>query len=186
MGISPATLLFGAACSSAASRFFDLKHRGGMILSQITKGENMKLVIGALGTAVVLAGAVTVSVQANATTPQDPGSQLKAAMAEAHIAGYLGWWNSTPLFGSRMGPPDVVGVNTNTGTIVEYFNRAKAEAGQQTFPSDATYNVVPDSTWPTSSVVIIDTATDEVIDSFPVDEKGRVIYTLEDGTKFAG
>ncbi len=68
MGISPATLLFGAACSSAASRFYDLKHRGGMILSHITKGgENMKLVIGALGTAVVLAGAVAVSVQ---LTPQ--------------------------------------------------------------------------------------------------------------------
>ena len=100
MGISPATLLFGAACSSAASRFYDLKHRGGMILSHITKGENMKLVIGALGTAVVLAGAVAVSVQANATTPQDAGSQLKAAMADAHVAGYEGWWNSTPLDGS--------------------------------------------------------------------------------------
>lgn len=186
IGISPASLLFGAACSSAASRFYELTHRGGAILSQITKEKNMKLVLGTLGTAVVLAGAVAVSVQANATTPQDPGSQLKASMAEAHIGGYMGWWNSTPLHGSPLGPPDVVAVNTNTGTIVDYFNRAKADAGQQTFAADATYQVAPDPTWPASSVVIIDTATDKVIDSFPVDEKGRVIYTLEDGTKFAG
>jgi len=46
--------------------------------------------------------------------------------------------------------------------------------------------VAPDPMWPASSIVIIDTATDKVIEDFPVDEKGRVIYTREDGTTFVG
>lgn len=186
MGIPPATLLFGAACSSAASRFYDLKHRGGMILSQITKGENMKLVIGALGTAVVLAGAVTVGVQANATTPQDADFSFKGPVADRPIGGYEGWWNSAHLDGTPAGPEETVAVNTNTGKIVDYSNWAKASAGQVLSAADATYNVVPDPTWPASSIVIIDTSTGKVIEDFPVDEKGRVIHTLEDGTKFAG
>ena len=77
-------------------------------------------------------------------------------------------------------------VNTNTGTIVDYFNRAKADAGQQTspqMPPTTSFRTRPGQPAPS---VIIDTATDKVIDSFPVDEKGRVIYTLEDGTKFVG
>lgn len=39
MGISTSALLLGAARSSMASRFYELKHRGGIILSRITKGK---------------------------------------------------------------------------------------------------------------------------------------------------
>ncbi|KUM35166.1 hypothetical protein [Arthrobacter sp. EpRS71] len=145
----------------------------------------MKLVLGALGAAAVLA-AVVGGIQTSAGNRPTDGAQLKAAMAEAKIAGYEGWWNSTHLDGTPAGPPEIVAVNTNTGTVVDYFNRAKYDAGQQLTADDSDYAVVADPAWPVSSVVIIDTATGKMIDSFPVDEKGRVIYTHEDGSKTVG
>ncbi len=186
MGISSSAVLFGAACSSVTSRIHELKRRGGMIMSRIIKGENMKLVLGAVGTAVAMAAVVAVGIQTNATTVQDDASQFKGPVADRPIGGYEGWWNSTHLDGTPAGPQETVAVNTNTGKIVDYSNMAKNAAGQVVTAADATYVVVPDPTWPASSIVIIDTATDKVIEDFPVDEKGRVIYTREDGTTFVG
>lgn len=186
MGISTSALLLGAACSSVASRFYELKHRGGIFLSRITKGENMKLVLGALGAAAVLAAVVVGGIQANAPSGQTDASLFKGPVADRPIAGYEGWWNSAHLDGTPAGPEETVAVNTNTGKIVDYSNWAKAAAGQQLSPADAHYNVVPDRNWPASSVVIIDTATGQVIEDFPVDEKGRVIRTREDGSKTVG
>lgn len=65
-------------------------------------------------------------------------------MAEENIGGYEGWWNSSFLDGTPAGPPEIVAVNTNTGTVVDYFNRAKHEAGQQLTPDDTDYTAVPD------------------------------------------
>lgn len=186
MGIPPSTILLGAACSAAASRSYELRRRGGIMLSRINKGENMKLAVGALGATAVLAAVVAGGIQVNADNRPYDGAQLQAAMADVGIAGYEGWWNSTHIDGTPAGPPEIVAVNTNTGTIVDYFNRSKAAAGQQLSAADATYDVVPDPTWPASSVVIIDTATGKTIDTFPVDEKGRVIYTHDDGTTVVG
>lgn len=186
MGISSSAVLFGAACSSVTSRIHELKRRGGMIMSRIIKGENMKLVLGAVGTAVAMAAVVAVGIQTNATTVQDDASQFKGPVADRPIGGYEGWWNSTHLDGTPAGPAETVAVNTNTGKIVDYSNMARSAAGQVLTAADATYVAVPDPTWPASSIVIIDTATDKVIEDFPVDEKGRVIYTREDGTTFVG
>ena len=40
-------------------------------------------------------------------------------------------------------------------------------------PDDIEYTVVADPEWPKQSVVIIDTKTNEVIESFPIDSTGE-------------
>jgi D-alanyl-D-alanine carboxypeptidase len=41
--------------------------------------------------------------------------------------------------------------------------------------SEVHFDVVQDPNWPAKSVVIFDTATGKVIESFAVDEKGRPV-----------
>lgn len=43
--------------------------------------------------------------------------------------------------------------------------------------SDVQFSVVPDTTWPKHSVVIIDTASGRVNEDFPVDDKGFPIIS---------
>ena len=47
------------------------------------------------------------------------------------------------------------------------------DAGRHASITDAPYTVVPDPSWPADSVIIIDTATDKVIESFRVDLSGN-------------
>lgn len=58
MGIPRSALLVGAVRSSAASRLFELKRRGSLSMSRIIKGDNMKLVFGAVGAVAALAAIV--------------------------------------------------------------------------------------------------------------------------------
>lgn len=169
LGISQSSLLVGALCSSTIARFHELVHRGNQMLSHLTRGKNMKLALSMFGVAVVVIGGTAVGI--NAAKPKTD----YAAVAESKtIMGYEGWWNSTPADGSGKDlPQETVAVNTTTGQIVDAFNRAKNAAHQVTSISDVHFDVVPDPTWPAKSVVIIDTATGKVIESFPVDEKGR-------------
>ncbi|MFJ6313703.1 hypothetical protein [Pseudarthrobacter oxydans] len=67
-------------------------------------------------------------------------------------------------------------VNTTTGKVVDAFNRSINDAGRVTSVSDVDYAVVPDTAWPADSVVIIETATGEVIESFPVNQNGEPVY----------
>jgi hypothetical protein len=69
-----------------------------------------------------------------------------------------------------------VAFNVRTGKVVDAFNRARNDAGKVTNISDVDYTVVPDPAWPADSVVIIETATGEVIESFPVNQNGEPIY----------
>ncbi len=92
------------------------------------------------------------------------------------IAGYEGWWNATPAEGSAAGlPQETVAVSTRTGKIVDAFNRSRNDARQVTLPTDVKYDVVPDPSWPKDSVVIIDTSSGKVIESFPVNDRGEPI-----------
>jgi hypothetical protein len=166
IGISAGSLLFGALCSSATARTNELLHRGGMLLSHIKKGENMKRVLGIAGAAAVLAGGAVVGLQ---TGYPNETPVARTPVADRPIVGYEGWWNSTPVHGSAEGlPEETVTVNTRTGTIVDAFNRAK----NSTLISDVDYNLVPDPGWPANSIVIIDTTTGMVIEDFLVDERG--------------
>jgi hypothetical protein len=169
MGISETSLLFGALRSSATARSYDLLHRGGNWLSRITKGENVKPVLGMAGAAAILVGAVVVGVQANAETEQTEVPLVKAPMENRTIGGYEGWWNSTPASGSTEGlPQETVTVNTRTGKIVDAFNRVT----NSTRISDVGYDLVPDPAWPANSIVIIDTTSGSVIEDFLIDERG--------------
>lgn len=171
LGISPSSLVVGAICSSATARFFEIVNRGNLLLSHFIRGKNMKLALGIIGTAVVIIGGSVVGVQAMQPQAQHIPPEAITVM------GYEGWWNSTPVEGSAEGlPQETVSVNTTTGQIVDAFNRAKNDAHEVTLVSDVDFEVVRDSNWPENSVVIIDTTSGKVIESFPVDEKGQPIF----------
>lgn len=83
------------------------------------------------------------------------------------VAGYEGWWNSTPEDGNVAGlPNETVQINTRTNAVIDGFNRT-------TQGSNINYTVHPDPAWPKDSIIIVDTATNKVVDSFPVDETGQ-------------
>lgn len=128
----------------------------------------MKLGIGLLGTAALIVAGLYAGIQA--PVPQ------AAAPNASPVGGYEGWWNSTPVSGIVEGlPRETVSVNTRTGKVVDAFNRSMNEAGKVTNVSDVDFTVIPDPEWPANSVVIIDTASGDVIESFPVDVNGEPI-----------
>ena len=168
LGISRSSLLYGAVCSSVSARVRDLESRCQALFSNQNKGEIMKLGIGLLGTAALIVGGLYAGVQA--PVPQ------AAAPNASPVGGYEGWWNSTPVSGIVEGlPRETVSVNTRTGKVVDAFNRSMNEAGKVTNVSDVDFTVIPDPEWPANSVVIIDTASGDVIESFPVDDNGEPI-----------
>ena len=109
--------------------------------------------------------------------PAHAPAAAAAAEQPTTVGGYEGWWNATPLSGDATGlPQETVAVNVRTGKVVDAFNRALNDAGKVTNVSDVDYTVVPDPAWPADSVVIIETATGQVIDSFPVDQNGVPVH----------
>lgn len=123
MGIPACWLLVGALPSSATARLHDPLHCGGTVL-RIKKGDNMKLVLGITGAAAILIGGAAFGIQANAMQEQAQTSAVKAPLQGRPVAGYEGWWNSTPASGSSAAlPQETVAVNTRTGKIVDAFNR---------------------------------------------------------------
>lgn len=132
----------------------------------------MKVFLGIAGATVAVAVGTAIGVHASQS---DHSYRPQDSMTSG---GYEGWWNGTPGEGSSAGlPKETVAVNTTTNQIVDASNRAKNDAGQPTLISDVHFEVVPDPSWPKDSVVIIDTSTKNVIESFPVDEKGWPIIS---------
>lgn len=64
-------------------------------------------------------------------------------------------------------------INTRTNVVVDAFSRRTNEAGRAALTTDVPYTVVRDPSWPADSVVIIDTATNRVIEHFRVDLQGE-------------
>jgi hypothetical protein len=132
-----------------------------LLLSELTRGKTMKLVFGIIG--VVVVGGTALGMQAVQPKTDYPRAESMT------IAGYEGWWNSTPEDGNTEGlPQETVAVNTRTGEVVDAFNRAT----KSTLVSDVNFHVIPDSKRPANSIVIIDSATGKVIEDFMVNEKG--------------
>lgn len=124
---------------------------------------------GPATTAALLAGMLLVNGCTNNTEP----AAASAATDAPVTGGYEGWWNSTPVSGDASGLPDeTVAVRTDTGSIVDASARDANGQAAAVDPDDVDYTVVPDPAWPKQSVVIIDTATGQVIESFPVDSDG--------------
>lgn len=102
-----------------------------------------------------------------------PTASLQHSSAP-EVGGYEGWWNATPASGNTAGlPQEAVAINTRTNTVVDAFSRASNDAGRPTLITDVPYTVVPDPSWPADSVIIIDTATNKVIEDFRVDLNGN-------------
>ncbi|KQQ89724.1 hypothetical protein [Arthrobacter sp. Leaf137] len=166
MGISAGSLLAAAARSSATARVQDMLYRGGTVLARI-KGGNMKMTLGIAGAAAFVVAGTVFGVQASNSAGEAPAAQTP--VHDLQIQGYEGWWNSTPVDGDTTGlPAETVTVNTRTGDVIDVFNRAK----NSTLASDVDYTPVPDPSWPANSIIIIDTASGQIIEDFLVDDKG--------------
>ena len=115
----------------------------------------------------------TAEAAGNAGTPPLSRSTSAEPPAVPPVGGYEGWWNATPANGSAAGlPQETVAINTRTNMVVDAFNRKINDAGRPTLITDVPYTVVPDPSWPADSVVIVDTATNSVIEHFRVDFNG--------------
>jgi hypothetical protein len=129
-----------------------------------TRGITTALLIGVT----LVLGGCSSKTQASAALEPSP--------TEEPIAGYEGWWNSTPVSGDTTRLPDeTVAVRTDTGEIVDASTRNASGQAEAVHPDDVEYAVVTDPAWPKQSVVIIDTETSEVIESFPIDSTGEPI-----------
>ena len=110
------------------------------------------------------------SIESGAAAKPEPSPLEESAM------GYEGWWNATPVSGDATGLPDeTVAVRTDTGDIVDASTRDASGKAEAVNPDDVDYTVVADPAWPRQSVVIIDTETNEVIESFPIDSTGTPV-----------
>lgn len=67
----------------------------------------------------------------------------------------------------------MVAINTRTNKVVDAFSRRINDAGRSTLITDVPYTVVPDPSWPADSVVIMDTATNRVIEQFRIARHGE-------------
>ena len=66
-------------------------------------------------------------------------------------------------------------VRTDTGEIVDASSRDASGHAYALDPDDVEYSVAAEPHWPEHSVVIIDTETSEVVESFPVNSAGKPI-----------
>lgn len=127
---------------------------------------------------VILAAGVSLSAcggtaKAGETVPESTPASTTAS-SESAVGGYEGWWNATPASGNTAGlPQETVAINTRTNKVVDAFSRKTNDGGRATLISDVPYTVVPDPSWPADSVIIIDTATNKVIEDFRVDLDGN-------------
>lgn len=111
-------------------------------------------------------------------TAVPPGTDLDADahagepvdLSEHTVAGYLGWWSGDghgeACDAYADAHPSVVLASTRTGAVVEaHTDGARLQRPPETPPGDP-------AGWPADSVVVLDAATGEVLESFEVDESG--------------
>lgn len=111
------------------------------------------------------------------STEKDPTTASEPSPTEESVTGgYEGWWNATPASGDTAGlAKETVAARTDTGEIVDASSRDASGHAYASDPDDVEYTVAADPHWPEHSVVIIDTETSEVVESFPVDSAGKPI-----------
>jgi hypothetical protein len=116
------------------------------------------------------AAATGVSANADAPTEAAPeGTSLHDC-----VGGWEGWWNAIPVDGNDEGLPQrTVTVLTDTGTIIDAFDR-DSESGGSPEDLDIDYQVQEDPDWPSGSAVVIDVDTDQVIETITIAEHETV------------
>lgn len=154
---------------------------GDIIMSFTTRAPHLATVVWLLAAGVSLSACGgTAEAAGNAGAPPTSAESSTAASAaassETAVGGYEGWWNATPASANTAGlPQETVAINTRTNTVVDAFSRKINDAGRPTKITDVAFTVDPDPSWPADSVIIIDTGTNRVIETFFVDVNGNPI-----------
>jgi DNA-binding beta-propeller fold protein YncE len=120
----------------------------------------MTAVVGAM----VLTGCAT---QAN-VSPEAVGENISTSR-ENCIGGFETIWNSTPVDGDASElPQEIVTVVSETGRIFDAMRRTPDGTAEAVAPEDINYKVHVDDSWPKNNVIVIDTATDKVLDTINI------------------
>lgn len=89
---------------------------------------------------------------------------VAAPRSDMCTAGFMGWWNSTPTDGNIEGLPLAgITVHSETGRIVEAFERKDDGMAESVPVEGIDYDVVVDPSWPKNNLVEIETATGKVL-----------------------
>ena len=119
-------------------------------------------------TAVVAMMALTgCSAQANASIEAAGG--ITSSPGENCYGGFEAIWNSTPVDGDVSGlPQETVTVVSETGRIFDAMRRGSDGTGEVVALESVDYKVNVDASWPKNHAVMIDTATDKVLEIFEI------------------
>ena len=125
-------------------------------------------------TAVVVMMALTgCSAQANASAEVAKG--ITSTRGENCTGGFETIWNSTPVDGNVSElPQEIVTVVSETGRIFDAMRRTSDGTAEAVAPEDINYKVNVDPSWPKNNAIVIDTATDKVLDTINIPD-GRTI-----------
>ena len=115
-------------------------------------------------TAVVAMMALTgCSAQANASAEVAKG--ITSTRGENCTGGFETIWNSTPVDGNVSELPlETVTVVSETGRIFDAMRRTSDGTAEAVAPESVDYKVNVDPSWPKNHAVMIDTATDKVLE----------------------
>lgn len=103
------------------------------------------------------------SAQANASAEAAGG--ITSASDENCTGGFESIWNSTPVDGDVSGmPQETVTVVSETGRVFDAMRRGSDGTAEAVAPESVDYKVNVDPSWPKNHAVMIDTATDKVLD----------------------
>lgn len=126
----------------------------------------MTAVVGAM----VLTSCAT---QAN-VSPEAAGENISTPMGNC-LGGFETIWNSTPVNGNVSElPQEIVTVVSETGRIFDAMRRTSDGTAEAVAPEDINYKVNVDPSWPKNNAIVIDTATDKVLDTINIPD-GRTI-----------
>jgi|SRR6185312_12465506 len=111
--------------------------------------------------------------QAN-VSPEAAGDNISTPM-ENCIGGFETIWNSTPAEGDASElPQETVTVVSETGRIFDAMRRTPDGTAEAVAPEDINYKVHVDDSWPKNNAIVIDTATDKVLETINIPD-GRTI-----------
>lgn len=107
------------------------------------------------------------SAQANAT-PEAAG-EISGAPDDNCTGGFETIWTSTPVGGdvSEL-PQETVTAVSETGRIFDAMRRTSDGTAEAVAPEDVDYKVDVDPSWPKNHAVMIDTATDKVLETIEI------------------
>ncbi|PXA64047.1 hypothetical protein CVS29_16885 [Arthrobacter psychrochitiniphilus] len=115
-------------------------------------------------TAVVVMMALT-GCSAQASASAEAAGGIASTPGEKCSGGFESIWNSTPVDGNVSElPQETVTVVSETGRIFDAMRRGSDGTAEAVAPESVDYKVNVDPSWPKNHAVMIDTATDKVLE----------------------